>query len=181
VKYTLEIEMTVAADGPALWQAWTDMERFPSWDPREEETSLNGPFQAGTTGWSKQRGTPRSPITITAVTPRRHWQVETPLPGGKLVIDHRMDEAGNGQVRLAKRYVAHGPMSVAFRVYYGRKIRREMPESFAALVAEANRLHTTPDRQHTEANHPHTEANHPHTATDHPHTATDHPQTAAGA
>ena len=151
MKYTLDIEMTVAADGAALWQAWTDMERFPSWDSREEETGLNGPFQAGTTGWSKQRGTPRSPFTITAVTPRRHWQVETPLPGGKLVIDHRMDEAGDGQVRLAKRYVAHGPMAVAFRVYYGRKIRREMPDSFAALVAEANRLHAAADHPQSAA------------------------------
>jgi hypothetical protein len=141
VRYTLDIEMTTAADGAALWQAWTDMERFPSWDPREEETSLDGPFQAGTTGWSKQRGTPRSPITITAVIPRRHWQVETPLPGGKLVIDHQMDEAGDGLVRLVKRYAAYGPMAVAFRLYYGRKIRREMPDSFAALAAEANRLH----------------------------------------
>jgi hypothetical protein len=178
VRYTLDIEMTVAADGAALWQAWTDMERFPSWDPREEETSLDGPFQAGTTGWSKQRGTPRSPLTITAVTPRRHWQVETPLPGGKLVIDHRMDEDGDGLVRLVKSYAAYGPMAVAFRLYYGRKIRREMPDSFAALTAEANRLHaaTTPGPHAATIPGPHTTtATGPHAA------AATGPDTAAAA
>jgi uncharacterized protein YndB with AHSA1/START domain len=143
VTYTLNIETTVRADPAALWQAWTDMPRFPSWDPREEETSLEGPFQAGTTGWSKQQGTPRSPFTITAVIPGRRWQVETPLPGGKLVIDHEMSEAGHGEVRLVKRYAAHGPMTLAFRLYYGRKICREMPASFAALAAEAARVGRT--------------------------------------
>ena len=138
--YTLNVETTVRADAAALWQAWTDMPRFPSWDPREEESGLDGLFAEGTTGWSKQRGTPRSPFTITAVSPGRRWQVETPLPGGKLVIDHEMRDAGDGQVRLAKRYRAHGPMAIAFRLYYGRKIRREMPGSFAALTAEADRL-----------------------------------------
>ena len=141
MKYILETEATVRANPAALWQAWTDMERFPSWDPREEETQLDGPFAAGTTGWSKQRGTPRSPITITAVSPGRSWQVETPLPGGKLVIDHQMGQAEEGAARLTKRYQAYGPMAVAFRLYYARKIRREMPGSFAALAAEAARLH----------------------------------------
>lgn len=141
MRYALSIQAVVHANPVALWQAWTDMPRFPEWDPREEETSLDGPFAPGATGWSKQRGTPRSPITITAVVPGRLWQVETPLPGGKLVIDHEMRPAGDGQVELAKRYQALGPMAIAFRLYYARKIRKAMPASFAALAAQAARVH----------------------------------------
>jgi hypothetical protein len=137
--YTLDVETVVTADHAAVWRTWTDMERFPEWDPREEETRLDGPFAAGTTGWSKQKGTSRSPILISAVEPGALWQVETPLPGGKLVIDHRVDDMGGGRLRLSKRYVVHGPVSFAFRVYYARRIRQEMPASFAALVAEAER------------------------------------------
>ncbi|MDI2128972.1 SRPBCC family protein [Yinghuangia seranimata] len=137
--YTLDVETVVSADHESVWRTWTDMERFPEWDPREEETRLDAPFGVGATGWSKQKGTSRSPIRISAVEPGALWQVETPLPGGKLVIDHRVDDAGDGRVRLSKRYVAYGPVSLAFRAYYGRRIRREMPASFAALVAESRR------------------------------------------
>jgi uncharacterized protein YndB with AHSA1/START domain len=140
MRYILVVEETVEADPAALWQAWTDMPRFPSWDPREEETTLDGPFGVGVTGWSKQRGTPRSPFTVTAVEPGRPWQVQTPLPAGKLVIDHVLHDARGGRLRLVKRYEAQGPMAIPFRLYYARKIRRETPMSFAALAAEAGRL-----------------------------------------
>lgn len=140
MRYILTVEATVEADPAALWQAWTDMPRFPAWDSREEETTLEGPFAAGTTGWSKQRGTPRSPITITAVEQGLRWQVQTPLPGGKLIIDHMLHDGGGGQLRLVKRYQAEGPMAIAFRLSYARKIRRDMPASFAALAAEADRV-----------------------------------------
>jgi hypothetical protein len=139
MQYTLDVESIAEGDHAAVWQSWTDMERFPLWDPREEETRLHGPFAVGTTGWSKQKGTSRSPILISEVVSGERWQVQTPLPGGKLVIDHRIDDLGDGRLKLSKRYVAHGPVALAFRVYYARKIRKEMPASFAALVAESRR------------------------------------------
>jgi hypothetical protein len=141
MQYTLDVETQVAEPGlsEAIWTVWTDMERFPAWDPREEETRLDGPFGVGTTGRSKQRGGAPSAITISAVEPHRMWQVETPLPAGKLVIDHRVENLGADGIRLSKRYVAHGPVSLAFRAYYARRIRKEMPASFDALVAEARR------------------------------------------
>jgi hypothetical protein len=139
MQYTLDVESIAEGDHAAVWQSWTDMERFPLWDPREEETRPDGPFAVGTTGWSKQKGTSRSPILISEVVSGERWQVQTPLPGGKLVIDHRIDDLGDGRLKLSKRYVAHGPVALAFRVYYARKIRKEMPASFAALVAESRR------------------------------------------
>lgn len=139
MQYTLDVETVVDADHAAVWQAWTDMESFPAWDPREEETVLDGPFAVGVTGWSKQRGVSRSRFTVTDVEPGTMWQVETPLPAGKLVIDHRVEDTDDGRLRLSKRYVAHGPVSLAFRVHYARRIRNEMPASFAALVAESRR------------------------------------------
>jgi len=79
--------LTVTATPAALWQAWTDVARFPSWDPREEEARLEGAFAVGATVWSKQRGNPGGAVTLTAVVPERLWRAEKPLPGGKLVIE----------------------------------------------------------------------------------------------
>lgn len=28
----------------AVWSVWTDIDRFPAWDPREQHNRLDGPF-----------------------------------------------------------------------------------------------------------------------------------------
>lgn len=138
--YAIDLEATVTGDVAGLWAAWTDMAAYPSWDPREETMRVDGPFEPGTTGFSKQTGPrPGSAFTITRVEPVSRWTIETPLPGGKLVLDHLLEAAGEGSVRLVKRYEAHGPMSLAFRLVFARGIRAEMPATFAALAAEAER------------------------------------------
>jgi hypothetical protein len=68
------------------------------------------------------------------------WQATTPLPGGALLIDHLVTSLGAGRTCLAKKYTAIGPLALAFRLYYARRIRREVPPSLAALAAEANRV-----------------------------------------
>jgi hypothetical protein len=138
--YTLDIETTVDAEVDSLWAVWTDLERYPEWDPREEVMRLDGPFAEGTTGFSKQTG-PRAggPIRITRVETPVRFTIETPLPAGRLVLDHWLEPSGPGRVLLRKRYEVHGPMSVAFRLFYASRIRAELPATFRALEAEAQR------------------------------------------
>jgi hypothetical protein len=138
--YSIDCEATVTGELDAIWTAWSDMAAYPSWDPREEELRLDGPFAAGTTGFSKQVGPrPGSSFSITRVDAKSGWTNESPLPGGKLVIDHRLIQNGDGTVRLIKRYEAYGPMSIAFRLVFARGIRAQMPDTFAALAREAER------------------------------------------
>ena len=63
---------------------------------------------------------------------------------GLRVVDIRgyvkTEDLGDGQVWVSKRYVATGPISLAFRCWFGPSIRRAMPASFTALAAEAARL-----------------------------------------
>jgi hypothetical protein len=141
MKYQLNVEAVIEADPAAVWQAWTDTARFPGWGPREEENRLDGPFAAGTSGWSKQRGIPGGPYALSVVNAQQSWEIESPLPGGKLTVDHRVQVLDGGRVRVSKQYAASGPMSLAFRLHFGRKIRQSMPDSFAALATEAARLH----------------------------------------
>jgi hypothetical protein len=138
--YTLDLEARVEADLDSVWTAWTDMERYPEWDPREEVMTLDGPFAEGATGFSKQAG-PRAggPIRITRVEAPGRFTVETPLPLGRLVLDHWMEPSGPDRVLIRKRYQVHGPMSVAFRLFFTSSIRSEMPATFAALESEAQR------------------------------------------
>ena len=138
--YNVRVETTVKADAAMVWRVWSDFDRFTEWDPREEESKLDGPFTAGTQGWSKQRGYGRNRVTLTAIDEGKHWEATTPLPGGSLVIDHALMDLGDGRVLLTKNYTATGPLAIVFRLYYAGRIRREVQPSFEALAAEANRL-----------------------------------------
>lgn len=144
MRYELDVTAVIHADAAATWSAWTDIDRFPSWDPREQRNRLDGPFAVGTTGSSKQKGAPGGPYTICRIEPGRSWQATSPLPGGALTIDHRVEDLDGGQVRVSKRYVATGPLALAFRCWFGPAIRRAMPASFTALAAEAARRRGTP-------------------------------------
>jgi hypothetical protein len=135
--YTIDCEATITGRLADVWATWTDMVRYPEWDPREQALRLDGPFEAGTTGWSKQVGPrPGSPFRLVRVDPPTGWTNESPLPGGKLVIDHQLSDNGDGTVHLVKRYQVHGPMQLAFRLIFARGIVREAPGTFAALEAE---------------------------------------------
>lgn len=138
--YTIDCETTIRGSLADVWATWSDMATYPEWDPREQEIRLDGPFQAGTTGWSKQVGPrPGSPFAITRVDGPHGWTNESPLPGGKLVIDHRLTDNGDGTVHVVKRYEVQGPMRLAFRLIFARGIVSQAPGTFAALEAETAR------------------------------------------
>ena len=138
--YAIDCTATVRGSLTDIWNTWSDMAAYPAWDPREESIRLDGPFEAGTTGFSKQVGPrPGSPFRITRVDAPTGWTNESPLPGGKLVIDHTLTEGTDGTVHLIKHYEAYGPMSVLFRLIFARAIRAQAPGTFEALEAEAAR------------------------------------------
>ena len=137
--YSFEASHVIRGDVETVWAVWADPDGFPEWDPREERTELRGPFAAGSTIDSKQKGNPGGVSTITTVEPGRRWSAESPLPGGQLRIDHVVEPAGDGRVRVGKRYDVTGPLTLLFRLYYGPRVLRALPASFAALEAEAAR------------------------------------------
>jgi uncharacterized protein YndB with AHSA1/START domain len=138
--YELVCSASIDAPVTAVWDAWSDLAAYPSWDPREEVMRLDGPVAAGTTGFSKQAGPrPGAPIRIKRVDVPTRFTIETPLPGGRLVLDHVLEAAPDGGTTIHKRYEAWGPMSVAFRLVFARGIRAQMPDTFRALGAEVAR------------------------------------------
>lgn len=136
---TFTVEQDIDADPAAVWAVWTDVERFPDWDPREVYVRLIGDFAVNGRIESKQRGNPAGVSTISAIDPGRRWVATTPLPGGALTISHDVADIGGGRTRVAKTYTATGPMAVIFRLWFGPRLRAVLPESLARLEAEARR------------------------------------------
>ena len=138
--YAISCDTTIDGTVDSVWATWTDMASYPEWDPREESLRIDGPFEAGTTGFSKQvGGRPGADFRLTLVEPEERWKNELPLPGGRLVIDHWLSPTDDGRLHVIKRYEVHGPMSLPFRLFFARGIKEGAALTFAALEAEAAR------------------------------------------
>jgi hypothetical protein len=123
---TIAGDAVVRANPAAIWRAWRP--DFPMRPPEEEARNLHlYPLAHGL----------KVPVTLVALNEMRNWTVEHALPGGRLVIDHWMESLADGAVRVGKRYEVHGPMSIIYRLFFARAIRRSIPEALAALAREA--------------------------------------------
>ncbi len=136
---TVIVDAELGGTVESIWAVLADMPGYATWDPRAGQVHLDGPFATGTTGHVVSPAGKSSPLLLSDVVPGVRWTSELPLPGGRLVMTYVLAPVGPGRVRVTKTYVAHGPVSVAFRVWYARSIRAELPATFAALEAEAAR------------------------------------------
>jgi hypothetical protein len=130
--YLFECAVTFDADPCAVWALWTDVSRWPEWDTSKEIARLDGPLQAGTTGWAKQRGNLGGSFTITMVDAGRRWITECPTPIGKLVFDHVVEPIAGGRVRVVKKVDAQGALAPVIRLL-APKMRRDIAESLVNL------------------------------------------------
>lgn len=135
--YRISAAAVIDGELDRVWAVATDVDNWPSWDPHEQAARLDGPFAAGGTGWSKPNGGPATSWTITEVTERRSWSSECPLPGGKLAGTNEFESTSDGRIRCAKTVLVTGPLVPLFRLYFGRRIRRDMLATFAALEQAA--------------------------------------------
>jgi Polyketide cyclase / dehydrase and lipid transport len=130
--YLFECEATFEAEPDEVWKAWTDVARWPEWDVSKEIAQLDGPFEAGSCGWAKQRGNLGGSFTIASVEAERRWVTECPVPLGKVVFDHTLEVVAGGQVRLVKRAEVEGGAGPLIRLFAPR-MRRDATASLAAL------------------------------------------------
>ncbi|WP_225730225.1 MULTISPECIES: SRPBCC family protein [unclassified Nocardia] len=138
--YVIAEESVITGEIAQIWQAATDVENWPSWDPHEQAARIDGPFEPGTKGWVKPKGAPAGPFTLVAVEPKRSWTSEAAIPFGKIRGHYTYDPLGDGTVRVAKRMEVHGPFVPVFRLIWERGIRTDMRLTMAALEKEARRL-----------------------------------------
>ncbi|RMI27655.1 SRPBCC family protein [Nocardia stercoris] len=134
--YSFSESAAVAGDLDAIWAVETDAGRRSEWDPHQEGSRLDGPFAPGTKGWVKPKGGPAGPFEIVEVEPGRSWVSEAPIPFGKLRGHHDYEALGDGTVRVTYRTEIHGPMGPLFRLIWEKKMRADMPRTFAALEEE---------------------------------------------
>jgi hypothetical protein len=135
--YEIAAETVISADISAVWRIVSDVERWPDWDPHEDQARLDGEFAVGTVGWVKQKGNPPATFTLTEVVPERRWASECKLPGGSLWGSNEYEPLPDGKIRCTRTVRVTGPLVPLFRFYFGKRMHRDFFRTWAALEARA--------------------------------------------
>ncbi|WP_040841269.1 SRPBCC family protein [Nocardia brevicatena] len=129
------------ADRNEVFARYRDVASWSQWDEGVEDVSLDGPFEAGTTGVLSPAGRPKVAFIITVAEPGRRFTDVARLPGARMTFDHTLNGGTDGGTVITHTVTISGPMAFLFSVVIGRAIAKGMPDAVQALarVAESGR------------------------------------------
>ena len=119
----------------AIWQTWTEVERWPEWNGDIARITLSGPFAAGSTIAMTTHEQDTVELRIAQVEEGELFVDEAEVAGTTVRTLHRIDRLDDGRVRIVYRLEASGPAAEEI----GPAISADFDETLAALVEHARR------------------------------------------
>jgi carbon monoxide dehydrogenase subunit G len=137
----LIITHTVETSCPpaAVWHIWQDVRNWNTWDPGIEYSTLNGPFQTGTTGTLKPKGGPLVKTLLTRVEPMHMFVDEAKLPLTKIIVTHSMKQV-EGKTHVTHHIEMKGALAFLFAYLIGRNMKKNLPQEMLEMVKKAEQL-----------------------------------------
>ncbi len=132
IKHTIETKATPQD----IWEIWKDVPNWNTWDHGIEFSTLNGPFQSGTTGTLKPKGGPLVHTQLTRVEPFKMFIDESRLPLGRILVAHYLTEA-NGSTQVTHHIEMKGPLAWFYAIVIGRTMKQNLPQEMKAMVQKA--------------------------------------------
>jgi hypothetical protein len=123
----------------AIWNLWSNVNTWTTWDQGIEACSLEGEFISGTKGILTPRGAPALPFHMTDVKPLESFTDETELPGAKLTFHHFLTETPEG-LKVTHQVTINGPAWENYASGFGKGLEHELPHTVAKLVQVAETL-----------------------------------------
>jgi len=134
-QFEQSIEAKVSAE--AVWQLYSDVRTWPSWDKGIEAVELHGPFEVGTEGVLTPAGQGPLPFRVVEVTPQRGFVDETEVPGGVLRFIHKLLPLDGGVTQITHRVEIDGPAADDLGPQVGPQITAGIPETMDSLARHA--------------------------------------------
>lgn len=120
----------------AIWQVWTDINNWHTWNPGIEFCKLDNPFAVGNSFTLKPIRASPVQIELVAVEENRLFTDCTRFPGAKMYGSHEMEETSNG-LKLTRTMTITGPLGFLWRKLVVEKIVAKTQQQTDALIARA--------------------------------------------
>lgn len=103
-----EASLETTASPAAVWRVWSDVDRWPDWNPDMKEARLDGPLRLGSTGMINTRSGGKHDVVVTHYEEGRSFELEsTALPATKMAIRATIAPTGSGS-RITQGFEPRG-------------------------------------------------------------------------
>lgn len=120
---SLEYCINIARTREHIFSIYKDVNSWAQWDPDIEAVGLDGDFIAGTRGWLKPVGAPKTSTRMVSVVEPASFTVESKLPFCTLTFEHDLKTVGES-TDVTHRVLFSGPLAPLFSRIIGSKIRK---------------------------------------------------------
>lgn len=135
IKHTV----TTIASPKAIWEIWQDVANWNTWDHGIEFSSIDGPFERGTSGTLKPKGGPLVHTKLTHVEPMKEFIDEAKLPFTRIIVSHFLREVGE-KTEVTHQIEMKGVLAFLFAYLIGRTMKKNLPREMEAMVKKAEGL-----------------------------------------
>ncbi len=103
-----EASLETTAPPATVWRVWSDVNRWPEWNPDMKESRLDGPLKLGATGMINTKSGGKHDDVVTHFQDGRSFELEsTALPGTKMAIRATVAPSGAG-TRISQGFEPRG-------------------------------------------------------------------------
>jgi hypothetical protein len=117
----------------AVWNVWSDVDRWHEWDADIEYAKLAGPFVAGGELVLKPKGGPKVRIQLSDVQPGLSFTDVTRFPLARMIDVHELQDTPQG-LRLKNSIRMEGPLAWLWRKLVGENVAAGIPRQMEALA-----------------------------------------------
>ncbi|MEO8621341.1 MAG: SRPBCC family protein [bacterium] len=119
-----------------VWQVWTDVNRWHTWQPGLERAQIHGQFVEGNTFTLKPKGGPTVNIEILKAEPNRQFTDLTRFPGARMYGSHEFVVRGD-EVEIRTTMSIEGPLAFVWRKIVAEGVARDMAQQTEKLIERA--------------------------------------------
>jgi hypothetical protein len=119
--------LSTGADPQKIWQVWTDVTGWHTWDTGLKAGRLNGPFVPGARGQIISLEGRKSAFRIVALEPGKSYTFKTSLPLGGLFVRRSWEEK-DGTIYFTHEVWFSGLTGGLFARQFGDTFREMLPQ-----------------------------------------------------
>lgn len=120
---SIEHSITIKRSPEHIFAIYKNIDSWAEWDPDIEAVGMDGEFAAGTAGWLKPIGAPKTATMMMSVNEPASFTVQSKLPFCIMRFEHELKAVSDGTL-ATHRVIFTGALASIFSRLIGGKIRK---------------------------------------------------------